>query len=157
SQVMHVEFTVANPAIGATTAPQWFDDIYLTPDTTFNAGTAIFLGRVQNLTYLAPNESYTVSRDVTIPVGVSGTWHALVITDALGHVPETDGNDNTRASAAIAVSLGAVADLQVTQVTAPPGGIAGGGATMVWTVTNVGDGRTPVDRWFDTVFYSADR
>jgi hypothetical protein len=153
---MSIEFTIANNALGATNVPEWSDDVFLSPTPTFDAGTAVFLGRVQNLTYLANGETYTIRRDFVVPVGLQGTWYVVVVADALGQVPETQAGDNVGASSAVAVSLGALADLRVTQVTPPPTALSGNTATVVWTVKNIGTGRTHTDRWFDTVFFSSD-
>lgn len=153
-QVMHVQWTVGNNALGSANVAQWFDNVYLSPTPAFDAGTALFLGQVQNLTALDPNDTYTLTRDLKLPVGVQGDWYAIVVTDVTGQVPETNGNDNTRASGLINVSLGTVADLEVTQVQAPLTALTEHSATVVWKVTNTGTGRTPVDRWYDTVMIS---
>src|SRR5262249_44983 len=71
-QVIQVKFTVADSAIGGTNTPQWYDYVYLSPTRKFDPATATFLGQMQDLTALAPHESYTSSAEFTLPLSLSG-------------------------------------------------------------------------------------
>jgi CARDB/Periplasmic copper-binding protein (NosD)/Right handed beta helix region/Bacterial pre-peptidase C-terminal domain len=155
-QVMQVGFTVANQGLGATNTPQWYDDVFLSPTASYNAGTAISLGRLSNVTFLAPGDHYTSTGNFTIPLGVHGTYYVVVLTDNTNAVPETDGTNNTGVSSSVNVVLGAYADLQVSQVVGPPTAFSGDSVTVRWTVTNQGSGRSNVDNWYDTVVISSD-
>lgn len=155
-QVTAVDYTVRNTGVGPTSTPSWHEAVYLSPTPTFDAGTAILLGQRQNVTYLAPGESYSGSIVVTIPIGTSGARYMLVVSDVNGAVPESNGSDNMRASSAVAVTMGAIADLHVTEVVAPPTALSGEVVTVSWTVRNTGPGRTNQSQWWDTVFLSND-
>jgi ABC-type sugar transport system permease subunit len=62
-----VEWVVTNTGNGATSAPIWYDRVYLSTDTTFDDADA-FLARVSNPTYLEAGDSYANSAAVTLPL-----------------------------------------------------------------------------------------
>ncbi len=155
-QVMGVSYTVVNDSLGGTNVPSWYDDLYLSPTPTFDGGTAIHLAQVTNLTFLGYSESYTVTRNVTLPLGLEGTYYVFVAADNGLQVPETNGGNNFGVSTAVTVELGNHANLVVTQVVAPPTALSSEIVTVSWTVQNQGNGRTNVDTWWDTVFLSDD-
>ncbi len=155
-QPIVVDYTVANNGAGPTSTPSWWESVWLSPTPTYDAQTAVLLGQRQNVTFLGVGESYTGSVTGTVPLGTSGTRYVLATADGGDAVPETDGTDNTSASGAVAVALGAVADLVVTQVVAPPTALSGETVTVSWTVRNDGAGRTDASQWYDAVFLSTD-
>lgn len=155
-QSMLVAWTVADSGLGGTNVPQWSDRIYLSPTPTLDLGTAVELGTTQNLTYLNVNESYTNQGIFTLPNGISGTFYAIVVTDVLDELSESDAGNNLDVSAPVDVSLSASADLQVTALSVPSNAFSGDPITVSWTVQNLGTGRTDVDNWYDTVFLSPD-
>ena len=151
-----VSFTVSNTGVGPTSAPSWNDYVYLSPTSTFSAGTAVLEVTKPNLSVLAPGESYVSTATVNLPIGTSGNWYLIVKADGADAQPETDGTDNLRASSAIAVALGAFADLHVTTVVAPPTALSSDVVTVNWTVKNDGTGRTNATDWWDTILLSSD-
>jgi len=155
-QAIVVDYTVANQGAGPTSTPSWVERAYLSPAAVFDAGAAVLLGQRQNVTYLGVGETYTGSITGTVPLGTSGARWVHVVADAGNVVPESDGADNTTASDPVAVSLGAVADLVVTQVVAPPTALSSETIAVSWTVLNDGGGRTDATQWWDTVFLSDD-
>lgn len=68
---------------------------YLSQDMTYQSGTDDILA-TQFISGLGANESYTFSKDITIPNNTtSGAWNIIVCTDANGNlVEETDENNN---------------------------------------------------------------
>jgi len=151
-----VSFTVSNTGLGATNAPSWNDWVYLSPSATYNSSTATLVAQPPNLSVLGPGESYTSTANVNIPIGTSGTWYLLVEADGGNAQAETDNTDNFRASAGVAVTLGAFADLHVISVTAPPTALSSDVVNVSWTERNDGTGRTNATDWWDTVLLSTD-
>src|SRR5262249_37574145 len=145
-QTIQLQYSVANPGVGATNVPSWADELYLSPTPTFDGGTAVLLARVGNPTALGAGESYSMTQSVTLPLGISGGYYVLAFVDARNDVPETDGGNNERTSASFSVALGTYADLEVTRVVAPPTTVSGQVETISWTVKNDGSGRTSGDR-----------
>ena len=155
-QAIVVDYTVANNGAGPTSTPSWTERAYLSPAAVYDGATAVLLGSRQNVTYLGVGESYSGSITGTVPVGTSGARWVHVVADAGNLVPETDGADNTTASSPVAVALGAIADLVVTQVVSPPTALSSETIPVSWTVRNDGDGRTDATQWWDTIFLSED-
>ncbi len=153
---MQVSWTVADSGLGATNVPRWYDDLYLSPTATFNPGTASYLGRFENPTYLAAGEAYSKTAQVTLPRGAAGTYHVFAFTDNTNLVSETDNGNNGRVSGPVAVTLSDYADLVVTGIAASPTAYSGETINVRWTVKNQGSGRSDSDHWYDTVFLSAD-
>jgi hypothetical protein len=151
-----VSWTVADSGLGGTNMPQWYDDVYLTTTPSTNLSGAIWLGRQGNLTALAAGESYLSNCQVTIPRGAVGTYYVVVVADNTNLVPEVNAANNARVSAAIQVRLSDYPDLVVPVATVSPTAYSGDSVLVTWTVRNQGQGRTDVDRWWDTVFLSAD-
>src|SRR5439155_1054307 len=92
-----------------------------------------------------------------------GAYNIFVVTNDAHTVYETATN-NASAPVSSTVSLqlagpsgtrvAPIADLQVTQVTAPTTALAGRALTVSWTVTNIGQGSTNADYWSDDLWLS---
>lgn len=83
-QPLTVSWTVTNDGEGATTAPLWYDRIWLCLDVEVRVGEPddIMLGQFDNLTYLPPGQSYTNTKQVILPNGIEGTFFLFVLTDS---------------------------------------------------------------------------
>ena len=157
SQETVVEWTVANVGTGATSAPVWYDRVWLSLNQTLD-GTDIPLGRVANASYLNPGESYSNRLAVTLPQGIDDSYTFIVQTDYTNQVFELENEgDNLGASEAVDVNLTPPPDLQVTSVTAPTNAFSGEPVSLTWTVTNAGAGRTLETRWYDEIYLSTDK
>ena len=155
-QPIQVSWTVADSALGATNVAEWYDDVYLSPGAVFDPLTATRLGRFVNPFVLAPADSYTSTFQVVLPRGASGAYRLVFVTDATNQVREAGESNNVRVSAPLLVTLSAHADLVVPSIAPSPWAYSGDSLTIVWTVKNAGRARTDTDRWWDTVFLSAD-
>ena len=156
SQETVVEWTVANVGTGATSAPVWYDRIWLSLNQTLDE-TDIPLGEVTNASYLNPGESYSNRLAVTLPQGIDDNYTFIVQTDYTNQVFELESEgDNLGASEAVDVNLTPPPDLQVTSVNAPTNAFSGEPVSLSWTVTNAGPGRTLETRWFDEIYLSTD-
>ena len=105
---------------------------------------------------LAPGGHYADSETVTLPVGISGTYHLFVTTDVNHNVPEGSGETNDSSSIDLPVALTPSPDLQVTSLQVPNGPWSGQPMSVQWTVTNTGQGSTRPNEtaWTDRVYLS---
>jgi len=153
-QVVIVEWTVANVHTGATASNSWDDDIYLSVDDLLDPGDR-FVARVAHFGALLPEESYTATRSVLVPIDfVASNVHVLVKTDSQNRVHELDNDDNVNGSAAFSIEWG-MPDLHVESVWTVGEVTAGGPLTLHWRVRNAG-GPTLAGSWLDAAFLSAD-
>ena len=149
-----VEWVVRNSGNASTNSSGWVDRVYLSTDGS-KSDDDIYLGQVQNPSYLNVNENYRNSLTVTLPQDQVGNRNFIVVTDALNRVEETAGeNDNSRASATTTITLTPPPDLIVTRVTGPSDAFEGEPIIVNWTVRNQGPGATRVNRWVDQVYLS---
>jgi hypothetical protein len=153
-----VSWTVENTGTRPTSAPIWFDAVYLSTDPVLDLGVDIFLGQTANLSYLDSGESYRVEDfSVTLPRGINGPHYFIVQTDFRNQVRERSGEgDNTAAGAATAVTLTPPPDLQVEAIRAPATRISGESMTIDYDIINAGEGATRTESWSDRVFLSTD-
>jgi RHS repeat-associated protein len=152
-----VNWTVQNDGAAATNSNYWYDDVWLSTNTTLaSGGTDVYLGTFQHTNPLAAGGSYSASLTVTLPQTLAGgSDYLIVATDrpvappndsqGLNLVIESNENNNETA-AATTINLSAVPNLTVTNVTAPLTGTAGQVLPLSWTVTNsgAGTGNTPI-------------
>ena len=156
-QPMTVSWTVANQGLGSTSAGPWSDQLVLSADndlTTTADNTT--LGTFVHTGSLAPDGYYTDTETVTLPVGISGTYHLFVTIDVNNNVPEGSGETNNSSSIDLPVALTPPPDLQVTSILVPDGPWSGQPMSVQWTVTNTGQGPTRPNEtaWTDRVYLS---
>ncbi len=163
-QTITVSWTVTNAGTTPAVA-DWADALLLldSPDQTLSYyynGQPIATEGVTAQTPLAAGASYTVTKTVTIPTGVTGTKHLTLLTDAgyqsyyfyfTSQQGETNEGDNRRS---VALTIGAP-DLELTTATAPPVLAVGSPAEFTWTVSNTATDPAAAD-WTDSVYLSAD-
>ena len=152
-QTVAVTYVIRNTGTQPAAAP-WSDRIYVDDDTTVSG--AATLATVARTFDLAPGESYTVTRDVTLPTNlVDDQYHVMVRADVSGQVFEggVEG-DNDRASLALVL---AHPDLLPEQVAHDGGALALSNSQLEvrWKVRNNGTGTT-LAGWTDTVWLSLD-
>ncbi len=134
----------------------WSDGIYLSSNSSFDT-TATLLQTVSasDAVPLAAGDSSARSAMVTIPItatSASGNYYLFVVVDSLNQIAETNEANNT-ASAPIALTVPALPDLIVTNLSTPATGYAGVAATITWTDANVGQAEAD-GTWVDRVFAS---
>ncbi|GAG11799.1 unnamed protein product, partial [marine sediment metagenome] len=157
-EIATVEWTVSNLGAGNTMATSWIDKLYLSADGTLEAHSDTLLGASSHSGALTPGASYTARRSVTLPTGISGTYHLFVVTDTEDQVYEHGAEENNTSQVAVEVTPPPPPDLQVSAASAPSTGHSGQPFQVEWTVTNTGTGPTPAGQtsWSDTVYLSAD-
>jgi hypothetical protein len=155
SSTINVEWTVTNWGTGPTFETTWRDRVYLSTSPTFTTTEAVILATVTRNGSLDMGASYSVSRDLTLPDGISGTYYIYVWTDFANQVFEYIFEDNniTR-SDSVAVTLAQSPDLIVPEVETSATAVVGGNPIVVnWTVANQGEA-TPTTSWQDRVYLS---
>src|SRR5262249_10827984 len=128
-----LNWTVTNLGTGDTVASTWLDNVYADTSTTLTSS-GILLGSFTHNGLLNPNDTYSQSQQVTLPITLNGAYNLFVVTDsgAGGQHPVYEGptqpTNGTSAKVPITISQ-KLADLQVTGVTAPPSIASGGTLT----------------------------
>jgi subtilase family serine protease len=153
---IQVQYDEKNFGLNATTAAQWFDGIYLLPETTFNVGSAMTLGEVWRTPGLPSDSSYHVSLRVKLPDTLSGKHYLFVLADITNHVLEYGAENNNCRYDSITIVLSPPPDLVVESASGPPGANSGSKMAVQWTVRNQGAGPTIANFWEDRFFVSKD-
>ena len=156
-QPLTLTWQVSNDGPGRTLETAWYDGVYMSTDTTLDAGDT-FLGQLYHSGSLNPDESYTGTSTVTLPTGVSGDFFILVKTDLYNHVYERAFEDNNTGldAAATHVNLTPPPDLEVEEVTVPTTALASHPLTISYSVANLGATATPNASWTDSFYLSTD-
>ncbi|MEH2565659.1 CARDB domain-containing protein [Bradyrhizobium sp. AZCC 2289] len=151
-----LSWRVANVGTSGTVASTWKDRVVLSADAVFDPSD-IVLGDVTHNGSLAPGENYVGQATLQLPNGVSGQFSILVVSDIGGQVYEKGLTQNNTGVSInqIAVAPAPSADLAVTQIVAPAGGVPGQQLDVTWTVQNVGAGAA-LAPWVDRVYLSTD-
>ncbi|MCB2004975.1 MAG: hypothetical protein KDH93_08170, partial [Rhodoferax sp.] len=150
-ELITLAWRVRNAGDDTTDAGQWKDYVYLSSDTVLDAGDTK-LAEATRTGAVAQGASYTLSANIFAPNNITGDYYFLVHADAQNAVFEaTLDHNNTGASAVVALSPAPVADLQVSAVITPAGGVAGDARIVSWTVTNAGDARA-AGTWTDRIY-----
>lgn len=156
-QPFTLSWTVTNEGTGATSASNWFDQIFLSADDILDDGD-IFLGQVGRNGALAVDESYSVTQTVSLPIGVSGDFFFIVNTDAGDQVFEFvfDGNNTGFDATPTQINLTPPPDLEVLNVDVPATARAGESLTLNYTLANNGATITPNSFWSEQFYLSVD-
>ena len=153
-QPVTVTWAVTNAGTWSTGAGLWQDAVYVSATTNVD-GTAFLLGRTQRPRPLGTNDAYAGSLATTLPQGLSGTRYFIVQTDADNRVNEGSfENDNTTASAPVAITLTPPPDLRVAAIQTPTNALSGAILAVSWTITNAGPGLTEEAAWYDDAYLS---
>lgn len=151
-----LSWTVQNQGPGETGSDYWFDAVYLSASATFDSASAKLVKIFRHDQSLQPDSSYTVLDSVTLPNGISGQYYVYVKTDQQNHQFEHtyEGNNITRSSAAIDLSLTPWPDLHVTGITAPSTAVAGEEVAIGYTIHNQSASASAKALWRDRIYIS---
>jgi subtilase family serine protease len=153
-----IEWTVTNTGNGATSAPYWYDAVWLSLDNTLD-NSDTFLGSVTNTSYLNVGESYVNSLTATLPQNIEGDYYFLVETDYYDQVFEFQNEgDNFQVGGPTDIEPSPVPDFQVTSVNAPAQAFSGQTMSLSYTITNEGEGIIPLseNEWYEYIYMSED-
>ena len=109
-----VSYPVKNAGAGPTPNFTWDDAVYLSPTPTYDAGTAILLGRGTYQGGLAAGDGYDNTVTGTLSNALTGAYYLLVKTDTGSAVFELDRANNWGATSGTTQVASAPADLTVT-------------------------------------------
>lgn len=164
-QPITVSWTVGNHGPGRTVEPGWYDRIVMSEDDVLGNADDRHMSDVWHTGALDPDESYSTSKAITLPIGVIGTFYFFVVTDVANHVYE-HGSDTNNSRADMlpdltgpeptVVSLTPPPDLEVYSVGTLANPQAGQRYTATWRVVNFGATPTPNNHWTDRVYLSSD-
>jgi hypothetical protein len=152
-----ISWVVTNSGVGPTRTPFWYDAVYLSASTNLNNPVYFaFLGWTGNSSFLNPGDSYANSLNVTIPLGLDGTYYFIIKADDGNQVFETNKTDNARASAPVVIHLTQPPDLRAASVIPPHSCFSGQPVSLRYSVTNYGLGQTMPSElnWSDRVYIS---
>lgn len=150
-QTISVEWVTKNTGDGSTVPGTWYENIYLSPDPTYNSFDPL-LTSSSSLNSLNPDQSYSHSADVVIPQGSNGLYYIIVKTDHYNGVKETVETNNTTYSVSqINITLSPPPDLLVTEITSPLISFSGESVNITYTVQNLGSGVTTESIWKDRI------
>lgn len=155
-QTLDVTWTVTNTGNEPTTG-SWLDRVYLSADTNIGSGDLLLHTFNAPPAPLNPGESYTITRQVTIPFAGSltaGTYFIGVRTDDTGQLSELSELDNT-ASQSISIAVPVLPDLTITPVSAPTAATSGSQVELQWTTANIGTAATATG-FVERIYLSTD-
>lgn len=154
-QSIHVSWTVENEGINQTSGSYWYDSVYLSLSSNFNAASSMLLGTFGHWGTLALDASYTNSMPVTLPTDIIGTSYIVVVANAGSNITEfTLSNNVLAATNPTVLTVPQPAGLVVTQVGPPGTAVQGAPITVSWSVQNNGAGTTSATSWSDSVYLS---
>ncbi len=156
-QQIQIEWQVKNNGLGSTQSTLWTDAVYLSLDATLNTSFDTYLGGVQNLTALQPNESYLQTGTFTIPQGFTGNYYVFVYSNRYNNVIESVTTNNwSRTSSQIQITLVPPPDLVIDQVVTPSTAFSGTTISVHYTGRNNGNGAIGNVGWKDRIKLSDD-
>jgi len=151
-----ISWKVKNIGGGPTGSRNWYDLVYLSTDTIFDNGD-LYVGGKSNPSALNASSNYSQSLSVTLPNGYTGSYHAIVRTDAYSNILEAnEGNNVGNDTSTMVVSLTPPPDLIVTNIVRPNVAISGTTININYTVKNDGTGSTRNGSWYDYIYWSDD-
>ncbi|MGB7161356.1 MAG: CARDB domain-containing protein [Tepidisphaeraceae bacterium] len=108
NDVVGINITVKNAGTTSTNPPVISANLYLSTDTTFNAGSDILLGEANlgGLGVLAGGAERTISKPVAIAPSVpAGDYHVIVVIDQGQAIAESNENNNIAFTSAASVRI----------------------------------------------------
>ncbi len=162
-----ITYTVQNRGDGRTLETQWVDRVYWSLDEVLDAndvtlGSFIHNGALDAATGPAttPQDSYTATVPVTIPTGIQGPWHAIVVTDISAsvyeHFAHYEANNAAADPTPTNVVLTPPPDLVITSANVPASFESGERLSFSYVTQNVWVTVTPQGQWWDRVYLSED-
>jgi subtilase family serine protease len=152
-----VRWTVTNIGRHPTSmsASYWLDAVYFSNDNILDINSDINAFQLDHSQNLKPDSSYTVTKTIVCPDGVSGQHYLFLATDFTNRVSEASDSNN---SASVSANFNLFPpDLYVTSIAVQDSADCGQPINIGWTVINQGIGPTRVSKWYDGVYLSKDQ
>jgi subtilase family serine protease len=156
-QPMNLSWTVSNSGSGRTAETSWYDRVYMSSDSTLDAGDRV-LGDFFHNGLLDPGQSYTSQATVNLPIGVAGGFFMFIKSDIYNNVYEHIFEENNAAYdlTATTITLTPPPDLEFESLVLPSQARSGGILPVSYRVTNFGATETPTQYWVDKFYLSID-
>lgn len=150
SESVLVNYNVINDG-GSTTGGGFYDGVLLSPSSTFDVNTAIYLGNFYHNS-LGSKDTSKVSKYFTIPKSINGTYYLFAFADYNKYINEVsnEGNNGTSGHKIIIRSP----DLKVERVIVSNTDTTGSITPISWTVKNYGPGHDYQGTRSDSIFIS---
>lgn len=154
-----VNWTVLNDGDGRTRESSWSDRIYLSTDASLDGADTV-LATIAHNGALDAGEHYNGSASVQLPIGISGPFYFIVVTDIGGQVYEhtSEANNGRVEDTPTEILLTPPPDLEITDARFAATARAGTTFNVQLRVDNLGASDTP-DRqpwWYDQLWLSLD-
>lgn len=152
-----VSWDVTNNGTGNTNSRTWKDRIYLSSDLDLRRAEDILLAEFNNISSLNPGESYSMSKEIIIPITLSGTYYLFIITDNVdgyctisngvcinprnSHGDSVDESDeqNNFSYESLYIETPPSPDLKIESVGSPLTAFSGDEVTLQYIVENIGE------------------
>ncbi len=151
-----VTWKVQNQGLGEAIG-NWRDRIFISTVTPFDSTKSVFVKDFGRSHYLERDSSYTQTREVTLPNGISGNYFIFVETDWKKELFEYNFENNNilGTSTTTQINLSPWPDLIPTTIQKPDNATAGDVITISYTVNNQGFGNITSGQWIDSVYISS--
>ncbi|MBF2015836.1 MAG: hypothetical protein IGS23_11675 [Rivularia sp. T60_A2020_040] len=152
-QTISVSWTVKNKGTSVATNDNggWYDRVYISSDSTLDENDTELLSDREGSTPLEVDGEYTLTDDITIPKGTTGSQYLLFVTDYDNYKSELDEANNVKA---IPIYVNAP-DLVIINTTVPVKSYSDERIEVSWTVKNQGNASTNAN-WYDRIYLSND-
>ena len=152
-----VSYVVTNVGPVGTGSAQWTDKVYLSLESTIT-NDAILISSLPAGSALASGQQYeTDATSFVVPLRYAGNVYIIVETNAGNTVDEYPNGGNDITVQQIYVNPAPLADLVVSNVTAPALTFPGQNATVNFTVTNLGAGPTNLANYAEQIWLTTDK
>ena len=156
-----ITWEVANVGDGGTRSAAWYDRVWLSTDTVL--GNDVFLGDVFHsgaLDSTGATSTYAGSLLAAMPIGLTGDFHIIVVTDIYNGIYEhtSETNNSLARETVTTVVLTPPPDLEVVSTEFADTARAGTTFTLNYRVENLGASATPSRQswWTDSAWLSLD-
>jgi hypothetical protein len=152
-----VSYVVTNVGPVGTGSTQWTDKVYLSLESTINTD-SILVSTLPAGSALASGQQYSNdAASFVVPLRYAGTVYLIVQTNAGGTVDEYPNGGNDITVKQLFVNPAPLADLVVSNVTAPSLSFPNQQATVNFTVTNKGAGSTNLANYAEQIWLTTDK
>ncbi len=155
------QWSVTNLTPSSSLAYFWYDQVYLSSDLIFNQSSDILVESFRHVGYLSGNSSYSLSRNLNVPNGLSGDYYVFAVTDFQNSNQDPHFSNNIRLRsdlsgnpAPVHIEYTAPSDLVVSDFTSATALTTGQPFTISWTVSNQGPGAAIPSAWTDKIYLS---
>lgn len=154
SEHIDVSWTVKNIGTDDPLTNNWTDAVFLSQDAEFNPYLDLRLGFIQKRFAMDSTQSYTFTKKIKVPNGLSGNYHLVFVTDYNNSVANDFNRENNIYIQPIDIQLSPWVDLELTSMNIPTSAYAGEEVYIHYSVKNVGAKKLSSFKLLDRVYLS---